>query len=316
MERAHGDKGAAAFEARRQALGHNRVSRGQEALGRLVFGGPLTIAQVPDRIADRQDLGGPAFTIEPHEGRVDVVVDLRTTRVQREKGRGDLGSDGRDRFELLLGSLERNDGDAGVLGLLREKLVHLRQIERLAARLAGRRRRQDDEEPQFQVARELDRIAERPDSRRDRRAICGRRVGEGVMVAIERARDQGGADLGLLNGVERAAEFGDDDLRLRDRLGRPPRQRKRVVVRRVDRPEEVRGRQGPLVDSPEEAVGVDKVVRSLRQRLGETGNMPQVASGAGRRRGERRRGEEEAGERGDEPARPFCRLATACGERI
>ena len=188
--------------------------------------------------------------------------------------------------------------------LLREGLVDLRQIERLALGFALRRSGQDREEPKLEMVRERDRIAALAEHGLDVGAILGGDLDKGVVVVVQRPGKHLGADPGLLHRVDRTAELGDDDLRAGDRLGRPPRRGQRVVICRMDRAEEVRGRQGSLVDPPKKSIGVEEVVGAARLGFGEAGDVAEVLPAAwGRRPGEDGpRRDHQTSERGGEPA--------------
>ena len=130
------------------------------------------------------------------------------------------------------------------------------------------------------MMQEFDRIATLAEHLLDVGAILGGDLDKGVVVVIQRPGKHLGADLGLLHRIDRAAELGDDNLRVGDLLYRPPRCGQRVVICRMDRAEKVRGPQVSLVDPPKKSIRVEEVVGAARLGFGETGNVAEVLPAA------------------------------------
>ena len=158
-------------------------------------------------------------------------------------------------------------------------MVDLGQVERFALRFTRRERSQDSEKPGLQVVCEFNRITLAGNQLLDSFAIVLRYDAlERIVVAIERRGQHRRRDVGLLDGVDRPAELGRDDVGALDQLGRASGDFERGIVGRMDRAEKVGGRQSWLLDPPHEAIGVDEIVGARRLGRREPFDMRKVGA--------------------------------------
>ena len=118
------------------------------------------------------------------------------------------------------------------------------------------------------------------------------------MVAIERAGQGGRGDVGFFDDIDRPAEFGRHDLGAVDRLRGAPGDFERQLVGRMDGAEEIGGRKAGLLDTPQQSVAIDEIVRARRLGGGEPLNLGEIRALTGLGRLRMRKGKRESAEEG------------------
>ena len=202
------------------------------------------------------------------------------------------------RVELLLRRFEPDDLDPRVLRRLGEELVDLRQIERFALGFALRGERSARPETRVSNGARI-----RPDSLGRQQASRSARGPPALSRPpnVSWSRSSALASIAavmLAFSIESmgppssvATTFG-----ALDHLRRAPGDLERGIVGRMDRAEQVGGRETRLVDPPEQAVGVDEIVGARRLGRGQPLDAREDprrgkprASRPARARGQRRR---------------------------